>query len=566
LGRKRTRTIAVALAVAGAALACPAVSFAQTSILLAAGDVASCTTEGDEFTAQILDVHPGTIAVIGDVSQTDGSLASFLKCYDPTWGRHKARTRPAPGNHDYRTLGAEPYYAYFGELAGPPGLGYYSYDLGAWHIVSLNSNCMFVSCAEGSPQEQWLRADLATHPAACTLAYWHHPRFSSGRTPQLEDTAPFWDALYEAGAELVLTGHDHIYERFAPQTPNGDSSSAYGIREFIVGTGGFSHSGLQPVPLANSELRNNDAFGVLELALEPAGYSWTFLSVPGGTLADSGTGTCHNPPADTTRPWANLTLPAPGAVVHGVQTVAADAFDGAADPARVDFLVDQTVIATDTTRPYAIQWETTGIPDGARTLKARAVDAAGNARTDSRPVVIDNSLPATTIVKGPTGVVRTTRPAFYLRSEPGATFSCSLNGGPYEPCSTPAVYSGLDSGRHVFKVRSRDAAGNLEPTPKLRKWTIDRTAPATKLVRRKATTRPPGRALFAFKADEAATFRCSLDDEPWLPCVSPVRYAKVGLGRHTFRVRAVDRLGNVDLTPAAFAWRVERRLGFHSGA
>ncbi len=227
MGLEATRTIAVACAVIGAAFAWPSAAVAQTSVLLAAGDVAACTGDGDELTAQILDVNPGTVAVIGDVSQTDGSMASYVDCYDPTWGRHKARTRPAPGNHDYRTPGAAAYYAYFGELAGPAGLGYYSYDLGDWHIVTLNSNCSFVSCAEGSAQEQWLRADLAAHPAACTLAYWHHPRFSSGRSPQIEWTAPFWDALYEAGAEIVLAGHDHLYERFAPQTPIGDPNPAY---------------------------------------------------------------------------------------------------------------------------------------------------------------------------------------------------------------------------------------------------------------------------------------------------------------------------------------------------
>jgi hypothetical protein len=561
LGPRRTRTIVIALAVASAAVASPAAASAQTSVLLAAGDVASCTTDGDELTAEILDVNPGTIAAIGDLSQTDGSLASFVECYEPTWGRHKARTRPAPGNHDYRTAGAAPYFSYFGALAGPPGLGYYSYDLGDWHIVSLNSNCAFVSCAEGSAQEQWLRADLAAHPAACTLAYWHHPRFSSGRRTQLEDMVPFWDALYEAGAEIVLSGHDHIYERFAPQTPAGDASPASGIREFIVGTGGFSHSGIQPVPLPMSEVRENDTFGVLKLTLGPAKYSWRFLPVPGGTLADSGAGTCHAPQADTTRPSVDLRYPGRGMVVRGVQTVVVDAFDGTALPARVDLLVGQTLVATDTTRPYAFQWDTTGIPDGVRTLRARSVDAAGNSRTDSRPVVIDNSLPTTTIVKGPKGVVRTNRPAFYFESEPGSTFACSLNGDPYEPCSKPAVYSGLASGRQVFKVRATDPAGNVEPTPKQRRWRIDRIAPETRLVLKRAATVRPGAARFAFTANEAATFRCSLDGTPWIACASPVRYTALGLGRHSFSVRAVDALGNVDSTPARFDWRVRRRSG-----
>ncbi len=561
MGPNRTRKLAVALAVVGAALACPAVSFAQTSVLLAAGDVASCKTDGDELTAQILDVHAGTIAVIGDVSQTDGSTASFLDCYDPTWGRHKARTRPAPGNHDYRTPGAEPYYTYFGALAGPPGLGYYSYDLGAWHIVSLNSNCFYVSCAEGSPQEQWLRADLATHPSSCTLAYWHHPLFSSGRATQIQDTAPLWDALYEAGAEIVLSGHDHIYERFTPQTTIGDANSAFGIREFIVGTGGFDHAPLEPTPQPGSEKRNNDTFGVLQLTLGPAGYSWAFLPVPDGTLTDVGTGTCHAAQADTTRPTSHLTLPAPDTVVRGLQLLVADAYDGPVDATRVDFLIGQTVIATDYTRPFAFQWDTTGIPDGVRTLKARSVDAAGNSRTDSRPIVIDNDLPTTTILKGPAALVRTSSQVVYFSSEPGSTFSCSLDGAPFKPCSSPMVFAGLASRRHVFKVRATDPAENLESTPKQWKWRVDRTAPATKIVHKKATTVPPGRAAFVFTADETATFRCSLDGKLWTLCAARVRYAKLRPGRHTFRVRAVDAVGNVDPTPAGFAWRVDRPSG-----
>ena len=385
--------------------------------------MASCTVDGDEQTAQILDGQSGTIAVVGDVSQTDGSMASFTDCYEPTWGRHKARTRPAPGNHDYRTPGAAPYYEYFGAAAGPPGQGWYSYDLGAWHIVSLNSNCLFVDCEAGSPQEQWLRADLAAHPAACTLAYWHHPRFSSGRPLQIEELEPLWAALYEAGAEIVLSGHDHIYERFAPQTPIGDPSPAYGIREFIVGTGGFGHSGLQPVPLPLSTVRNNDTLGVLRLTLDPTGYAWTFLPVAGATFSDSGIGVCHDAQADVTPPTTDLTLPSPDVVVSGLQMLAADAFDGPLNAARVDFLIGQTIVATDTTRPFAFQWDTTSIPDGARILKARGVDAAGNASTSARGIVIDNADPDTTITNGPTGTVRTYAPVFYLRSEPGATFT-----------------------------------------------------------------------------------------------------------------------------------------------
>ena len=517
--------------------------------------------DGDEQTAQILDGQSGTIAVVGDVSQTDGSTASFTDCYEPTWGRHKARTRPAPGNHDYRTPGAAPYYEYFGAAAGPPGQGWYSYDLGAWHVVSLNSNCLFVGCEAGSPQEQWLRADLAANPAACTLAYWHHPRFSSGRPLQLEEMEPLWAALYEAGAEIVLSGHDHIYERFAPQTPIGDPSPTYGIREFIVGTGGFGHSGLQPVPLPLSTVRNNDTLGVLRLTLDPTGYAWTFLPVAGATFSDSGTGVCHDAQSDVTPPTTDLTLPSPGVVVSGLQMLAADAFDGQLDATRVDFLIGQTVVATDTTRPFAFQLDTASIPDGVRVLKARGVDAAGNASTSARGIVIDNADPVTTIANGPTGTVRTYAPAFYLRSEPGATFTCSLDGRAFRACTSPVVYANLASGRHVFRARALDAAGRLEPVPAVRSWTIDRRAPATKLVLARTTLSAPGRATFRFAANERAAFRCSLDGSDWRKCASPMRYRKLRRGVHTFLVRAVDRVGNPDKTPVRHRWTVARITG-----
>jgi hypothetical protein len=372
-------------------------------------------------------------------------------------------------------------------------------------------------------------------------------------------TAPFWDALYEAGADVVLSAHDHIYERFTPQTPSGDSSAAHGIREFIVGTGGFGHAELEPTPLANSEVRDNEAFGILELTLEPDGYSWAFLPVPGGMLTDTGSGTCHDAQVDTTRPSSNLTLPGSNAVVRGFQMVTAEAFDGAAAPARVDFLVGQTVVETDSTPPFAFEWDTTGTEDGVRTLRARAVDAAGNARTDSRPVVIDNAHPATTVVKGPTGVVGTKQQVVYFRSEPGATFACSMDSRGFKPCSTPAVFPGLASGPHVLRVRARDAAGNLEPKPKPWKWAVDHIAPTTTFTLRRAAKVPPGRATFGFRANEPATFRCSLDHAPWAPCTSSVRFPTLGLGRHVFRVRAVDRLGNTERTPATFTWRVARR-------
>jgi uncharacterized protein YjdB len=256
-------------------------------VLVGAGDIADCDAQP---TAALLDNIPGTVFTAGDNAYPDGTAADYASCYDPSWGRHKARTRPAPGNHDYNTSGATGYYAYFGALAGPAGRGYYSYDLGAWHIVSLNSN---VSMSAGSAQETWLRADLAASTKTCTIAYWHHPRFSSGSNHgSSTQSAGVWQALYDAGAEIVISGHDHEYERFAPQTPSAAADPARGIREFIVGTGG---AGLYSfaTPLPNSEVRDDTSFGVLKLTLSNGSYTWEFIPIAGDSFTDSGSGTCH---------------------------------------------------------------------------------------------------------------------------------------------------------------------------------------------------------------------------------------------------------------------------------
>jgi 3',5'-cyclic AMP phosphodiesterase CpdA len=257
-------------------------------VLVGAGDIADCSLGADSATAALLDTIAGTVFTAGDNAYASGTAGQFARCYDPTWGRHKARTRPAPGNHDYDTAHGAPYYQYFGALAGVAGAGYYSYDLGKWHIVSLNSN---VGMAAGAAQEQWLRADLAAHPAACTLAYWHEPLFSSGEHGNTPAARPLWDALYDAGADVAIAGHDHVYERFAPQTPAGAPDGARGIREFVVGTGGadlYRFTTRQP----NSEVRNNKTHGVLKLTLHPTGYDWRYITTT-GAVADSGSGRCH---------------------------------------------------------------------------------------------------------------------------------------------------------------------------------------------------------------------------------------------------------------------------------
>ena len=247
-------------------------------------------------------VNAGLNAVLalGDLQYYCGALAAFMYSYDPTWGRVKSITYPAPGNHEYQgggaygcEHGAQGYYTYWGWTAGDPIGGYYSFDLGAWHLISLNSNCEDIGgCGPGSAEERWLRADLAAHPARCTLAYWHKPRFSSGMHGNDATYTAFWRALYRAGADVVLVGHDHDYERFAAQTPAGRADPSRGIRQFVVGTGGKTHYGFRTIR-ANSRVRNSGTFGVLRLTLHPSGYDWRFVPEPGKTFTDTGHGTCH---------------------------------------------------------------------------------------------------------------------------------------------------------------------------------------------------------------------------------------------------------------------------------
>jgi hypothetical protein len=260
-------------------------------VFVGAGDISDCGNDNDEATAKLLDVTPGTVFTLGDNVYSSGTDTEYAQCFDPTWGRHKARTKPSPGNHDYNTSGATGYYNYWGALAGPAGRGYYSFDLGDWHIVSLNSE---VSMSAGSAQEMWLRTDLAASTKQCTLAYWHKPRFSSGTNHgSLASAQPLWQALYDFHAELILNGHEHNYERFAPQTPTGAADPTNGIREIVSGTGGESHYNDEGTPLANSQVFDGTTFGVLELALGSGSYTWQFIPVAGQTFTDSGSGTCH---------------------------------------------------------------------------------------------------------------------------------------------------------------------------------------------------------------------------------------------------------------------------------
>ena len=297
--RHRRRPVVLLLIAVVATLLSPAApaAAADDPVIVAAGDIGDCATTGDEATAVLLDGIPGTVAALGDIAYPNGTAANFRDCYAPTWGRHRSRTRPAVGNHEYKTTSAAtPYFDYFGSAAGPRGKGWYSYDLGAWHVVVLNSNCAFVGgCGPSSAQVTWLKADLAANAGDHVLAYFHHPRYSSGEHGNEGGVQTLWEVLYAAGAELVLNGHDHHYERFAPQDPWGRVDATFGIRAFVVGTGGTA---LRP---KTRNVPNSEVFsathGVLKLTLRADGYDWAFVPIAGKTFTDAGTGIDPRPAA-----------------------------------------------------------------------------------------------------------------------------------------------------------------------------------------------------------------------------------------------------------------------------
>ncbi len=279
-------------------------------VFIGAGDIAYCGGPGDDETAIVIDsllrLYPdASVFAAGDNVYPTGSAQDYANCYQPTWGRFKSRTWAVIGNHDYDLGNADATFDYFGARVGPRGLGYYSFDLGDWHVLMLNSNETFVSAAAGSPQEQWLRADLAANSKACIIAVFHHPLFSSCSASEAErnDCAfvepfvrPVWNALHEYGAEVVVNGHRHWYERFALLDPAGTRDPVGGMRQFIVGTGGRSVGTPSEVhPMSELQNDSRNAFGVLKLILKERSYSWEFVPIRGRTFRDSGGGMCTVP-------------------------------------------------------------------------------------------------------------------------------------------------------------------------------------------------------------------------------------------------------------------------------
>jgi hypothetical protein len=258
---------------------------ASATVLLAVGDIGTCDDTNDDSVAALAKQLPGAIALLGDDVYPDGGLADYEHCFDPAWGPLRARIHPAQGNHDFESSDASGYYDYFGAAAGTAHEGWYSYDVGSWHLIVLNSDCPSVGgCGDGSPQLAWLTADLQANPALCTLAYWHHPRYSSGEHGDDPRTEQLWQTLAAAGADVVLSGHDHDYERLAPVA---------GIRSFVVGTGGHSLIAFTRPTIPQTEVRADDSYGLLALGLGAAGYSWQFVPIPGDVLSDRGTAACH---------------------------------------------------------------------------------------------------------------------------------------------------------------------------------------------------------------------------------------------------------------------------------
>ena len=277
--------------------------------IAAAGDIACGTSDANynggngtatacrmKYTSDILVNGAYTsVLTLGDNMQSDPSPTGFATVYNPTWGRVKGITHPQAGNHDYGYSGAKGYYGYFGSAAGDPSKGYYSFDVGSWHVLAINSNCTKISggCAKGSPEEQWVRSDLAANAAKrCTLAFFHHPRYSSGHDGDNTFMSPIFQDLYDANADVVLSGHSHDYERFAPQDNASRLDSARGIRQFVVGTGGSFFTGFGSTK-PNSQVRQNSTFGVLQITLHASSYDWRFVPEAGKTWTDTGSQACH---------------------------------------------------------------------------------------------------------------------------------------------------------------------------------------------------------------------------------------------------------------------------------
>jgi len=374
---------------------------AADPVIVAAGDIvcgnntpAGTPCKHAQTAALIGSVNPQAVLPLGDNQYENGTLAEFNTLYGPTWGAYKSITYPAVGNHEYQTPNAAGYFDYFNGVgvqtgrAGDRSKGYYSFDLGAWHLIALNSNCASIGgCGAGSAQETWLRADLTSHSNVCTLAYWHHPLFSSGVHGNDPSTQALWKALTDFNADVVLTGHDHDYERFAPQTSTGVLDNAHGIREFVVGTGGKEQR-VFGVTRANSQLRDNTSLGILKLTLHPTSFDWQFVPVPGDPLNDSGTQACVVPSGGNQSPTAMITAPANGTSVAQGTSVSfagtgSDPEDGPLTGSSLTWTSDR-----DGTIGSGTSFSKSNLSVGAHTITLTARDAQNATGTATRTITI----------------------------------------------------------------------------------------------------------------------------------------------------------------------------------
>lgn len=428
----------------------------------------------------LLNAGLSAVLTLGDTQYYCGGYSAFLQSYDPSWGRVKSITHPAVGNHEYLTsggtdctaanAGAAGYFNYFGSAAGQPGQGYYSFDVGTWHIIALNSNCGDAGgCSATSPQGLWLANDLQTHTNFCTLAFWHIPLFSSGGRANNNSKA-FWQLLYDNNADLILSAHDHIYERFAPQTPSGTLDTTRGIREFIVGSGGANHTSIVSVA-PNSEVRNADTFGVLELTLHPTSYDWNFAPEAGKTFTDSGSTACHGATSDTTPPTAPANLTAT-AVSPSQVNLSWDASTDNVGVAGYKVYRDGVFLASTSTASYS---DTTVQGGTSHSYTVYAYDAAGNISPPSNTATVttptDTQPPAT-----PTGLAATAVSASQANLTWNAAtdntgvagYTVYRNGSPIATTSGANATSYSDTSvaagtTYTYTVDAFDGTGNHSP-------------------------------------------------------------------------------------------------------
>lgn len=428
-------------------------------VLVGAGDIASCTAGGDSITAALLDAIDGAVFTAGDNAYPNGTTQQFQDCYDPTWGRHKSRTRPAPGNHDYYTAGAAPYFAYFGASAGQAGKGYYSYELGAWHIIVLNSN---IAAGPGSAQANWLRSDLAGHPTDCAAAYWHHAVFSSGKHgPYNAMMADLWEILDAAGVDVVLAAHDHFYERFAPQTATG-VADPNGIREFVVGTGGGQALYAFETIASNSQVRNNTTRGVLKLTLHAASYDWIFVPEPGKSFTDSGTAACveTSPSGGNGAPIADSGGPYSGQESSAILLDGTGSQDPDGDLLTHAWTFGDGTVGTGATVPHTYD------DDGSYAVTLTVTDPGGLSGMASATATVTNVAPTATF-NAPNSIPRGTSYTLSLTNSTDLSgadraagfthrFDCGSGYGSWKSASSVTCPGISTDGSHRVRAKIRD--------------------------------------------------------------------------------------------------------------